>query len=425
MTTPNNLTYRSILFGLITLLCAPSVYADDGDSLYKRVKDLVEREMNIEEAELVSQRFAVGVYHDHEVTTIQDGGGVGDTNVPFPILDENYVDLSIQEQYQKMCGSDVLKNDYGTCLQVQDILRRSNVRSSWLRKLGRNLQMITSGYESGIDGYPGKVINVIPRMTSITHMWRASNDQYYSPILEVLTRALPWPDGEEDNIREKSKEIIEYLKNLDRKKGDKVDDSEKVAAVWRYRHGVQQVKLEGTCASAPEFPLDPANIWLERRWCDLEDLLDELQTMLESAEAEAGNDRQAIFPSYIVKKENIVIWMRFDDVGLQWYTPLEPVQAALYHPDFGDCIEADDARNCYDTFSSFIIRGGRYPSKIGDEEVRDSETGEFEEEFTIPEPSPGSRDDDISPNSVVPEPLETFALCSHPFAKRGYLCRRV
>ena len=403
---------RSLMIGALiliaTALWTPWVHAEEEEeprTLYMRIKKQVELEMHAEEAELAVQRLAVGLYHDSELETIADGGDLGDYNVPLRIPDEAWADMSIRSEFRKMCGSDpALKNYYAVCLQAQDQIRRIIERNAWIRRLGRGLQLIASGYESGIDGYPGRPIDVIPRFSSITHLWRASNDPFVHPLVEVLTKAEPYPDGVEDQIEEKANEVIGILEGYIRTWEEKKDTTEKDAAIWRYRHGVHYViKQEGPCEDAPEFPEDPAKIWLERRWCELEDKLKEIRDLLGSRPDE-GNEEHIIFPSIIRKPENIFIWMRKDDVGLQWYIPIEPLQAALYHPDYGDCLAGDSPANCYDVYFEFLVRGGEYPKKIPPEEGTPEE-------------------DDLG--ALVPEPKEKEGICSHPFSKRGYLCRQV
>ena len=420
-----------ILIGLLL----PTAYAAEDDTLYKKVKTLMEFESQHEEAALPDQRFAIGVYHDDEIDTNDSDNDI----VPFEIQKEEYVDFSLQERMRKMCGhDDSLKNDLMTCLMVQSAIRNVIQRNAWLRKLGRDLQAIASGYEMGIDGYSNKPVDIIGRFSSITHLWGASNDPFALPFSETLTQARPLPKAYQEMIIDDAKKVVERLKDLIRKwtaeggekEDEKEDQDDMVAAIRRYRHGVQYViDREGPCEDAPEYPENPANVWLERRWCDLEyDLLDILDT-LQFDEVEFGNDRQIIYPGFVDKDNNIYIWMRYDDIGLQWYIPLEPVQAALYHPDFGDCLDGDSARNCYDTYSEFIVRGGIYPSKLGDDQKEDQPYLGLDAKGQGPNNGGGDDDDDEEEikknNSIVPEPKEGDGICSHPFGKSGYLCRGI
>lgn len=430
---------RMMLFiGL--LFITPSAYAQLGGSsdeeepetLYMRVKDLVEKESGGDNTELAIQRFSVGVFHDEEIKTNIEPVGI----VPFLIPKEEYADWSLQQNYTDMCGDPSLRNDYGTCLLAQENIREMIDRNAWHRKLGRELQTIASGYEIGIDGYPGKHIDVISRMGSITHLWRAANDPFVQPILEELTRARPWPEGLEDAIEETADGVVERLKQMiitwtpegGDEEDEKQDDTAMVAAVHRYRHGVQYViDREGECEDAPDTPDNPANVWLERRWCELEDDLLALLDIIQMDDVELGNDEHIIYPSIVDEDENIYVWIRSDDVGLQWYIPLEPVQAALYPPEYGDCLDGGSPAECYLAFETELVRGGNYPAKLSGANARISLGIEFdtdvftvvaEGDFTLPN---GDPDD----GSVVTEPEEGDGICSHPFSKRGYLCRSI
>jgi len=419
------------LFTSYSLFPIPQVFAADDDTLYMRIKNIVELDSHIEETTLPVQRFSIGVFHDFELKTRD----INDNNIPFEIRNEEYPDDSLQTNYPKMCGDEDLKNDYMTCLIAQNTLRTTIERNAWLRKLGRDLQAIVSGYEVGIDGYPAKPVDIISRFSSINHLWRAANDPFTEPFLEVLTRARPWPVGTEDDINDDAEDIVNLLKGKIRKwkaaasyATEKKDKDDMIAAMWRYRHGVQYViDHEGLCANAPVFPDIPENLWLKRRWCDIEEKLSSIRAHVQTDRGNLGNDQQILYPSFIDKENNIYIWMRYDDVGLQWYIPLEPVQAALYHPDFGDCLAGDSARNCYDTYSDFIVRGGNYPNKQGDDQLLDqpllglSNNGSLSSSSS----SSSSRISDPNDHAVVPEPKEGEGICSHPFSKRGYLCRRI
>lgn len=417
---------------LIGLIATPVHAQEEPKTLYMKVKDLVEQESGGDETELAIQRFVLGVYHDSPVkTNLKDGGPT-----PFRLEKEENADQSLRLQMRDMCGDPALRTDHGACLAAQESIVELIERNNWHRRLGRELQTIASGYEMGIDGYPGKYIDVISRLGSVAQFWRAANDPLVHPILEVLTSARPWPEGKEDAIQQKAKEITDDLKDLVRtwtpEGGDeedkKHDDTALVAAIRRYRHGVEYVQQhEGDCADAPEFPSDPANVWIERRWCEIEDRMKELLELLQENDLEIGNDEHVIYPSVINEKENIYIWMRNDDVGLQWFIPFEPLQAALYHPNYGDCVEGSSPADCYDTYSDSLVRGGEYPRKISgaNETIRigiratvGDASGEAGGEFTLPN---GDPDD----GRVVPEPEEGEGICSHPFSKRGYLCRSI
>ncbi|MAE68647.1 hypothetical protein CL635_02460, partial [bacterium] len=207
-----------ILIGLLL----PTAYAQEEDTLYKKMKRAIELESHVEEASLPLQRFAIGVFHDTELDTAD----IADNVIPFEIRKEDYVDYSLRIDMITMCGDADLNTEYFTCLLAQTNLRQTIQRNFWLRRLGRELQAITSGYEMGIDGYPAKPIDVISRFSSITHLWRAANDPFVAPIVEVLTRARPWPRGSEDSIKEDAEAVVDRLKDMVRTWTAEEEDAE-------------------------------------------------------------------------------------------------------------------------------------------------------------------------------------------------------
>ena len=425
----------SILFS-IGLLLAPSVIAaePDEDTLYFKIKNLVELEILKQNAEVQIERFAAGIFYDKELVTIVKEGDEElskqmEIKIPF-------VDMSLTKDISAMCGKNSSdqeeQNAYITCLAAQEILKSIVDKNSWHRTLGRDLQAITSGYEVGIEGYPGKPVDAIMRMSSIAQLWRAGNDTYTQPFLETLTRAEPWPEDQMEDIDEALQEIVSDLKEfIITTDEDKEDDTEMVAAVWRYKDGVQYIRdREGECASAPTTPDNPERVWLERRWCDIEDKLLAVlnDQILPNADLELGNEEFVIFSSFVDKESNIFIWIRDNDIGLQWYIPIEPVQAALYHPDYSDCLENDPLRDCYDDYEEeSIIRGGLYPIKQDGSGLRPG--GDSLSTGPLNPPRPSEEDDNGDPlpkeGLIVPQPKEGDGICSHPFSKRGYLCRAI
>lgn len=416
--------------------------------IYDTIKEKVELETNTEKTELAIQRFTLGIYYDAPLNTLDNNKNP----IRFDMEKEEFVDYSLQNDLEEMCGkNDEQSTMYIVCIQVQDKLKTVAERNSWLRSLGRDLQAITSGYEAGVDGYPGKAVDVIAKLPGINYLWRATNDPFITPILETLTRARPWPQGYADEVKEKAKAVISELDDLKDTWQDKEDDSEFTAAIWRYRHGVRYVKnAEGedceeenekldeyiTCLQENDDPdyceatygdnkPDPSMIMLQRRWCDLEEKMEDLIEVLERDNVDVASDEQVIYPTYTDKPKNAAIWMRHDDVGLQWYLPLEPVQATLFHPKYAECIDdGTDIATCAERFSEYLIRGGRYPAKLGEDErvQQPNLTGGGD----VPALPDDVEEDEIRRrNAIVPEPELGKGICSHPFAKRGYLCRSI
>ena len=407
----------------IGLIFTSSAYAQEEESnkntLYYTIKNVVEMETLKQKAELPIENFAAGIFYDKAV----------------PIeMKTQYVDMSLTKDVLSMCGKDSndteKHNSHISCLQAQERVREIVDRVSWNRAFGRELQAIASGYEVGVEGYPGKPIEAIMRMSSIAQIWRAGTDIFKEPFLETLTRAEPWPEGQVQNIHTQLEQVITQLTELIREKDDKKDDTEMVAAVWRYKDGVNYVKNhEGDCGSGSASN-NPDRIWFNRRWCAIEaQLLTVLNdTILANAKLEKGNDEFIIFPSFIDKENNIFIWIRDDDIGLQWYIPTEPMQAALYHPTYNDCLEGDTVKNCYDIYGdTMLIRGGLYPMKQDGTDLRPGQAGLFSGELNPPrEDAAETSTEPLPPEGIiVVQPKENDGICSHPFSKRGYLCRAI
>ncbi|PIR54515.1 hypothetical protein COU75_00490 [Candidatus Peregrinibacteria bacterium CG10_big_fil_rev_8_21_14_0_10_42_8] len=425
----------------IGILLTPIAHAaePEEETLYYKIKNLVELEILKKHTELSIERFASGIFYDKSLETNIEENGV--TTTKQMEIETSYIDMSLVQDTAKMCGNGGAnkneQNEHITCLAAQEVLKGIVDRNSWHRILGRDLQAIASGYEVGIEGYPGKPVDAIMRMSSIAQLWRAANDPFTQPFLETLTRAEPWPEGQADTIEQELKEVVSDLKALILKDPNadhdeaKEDDTAMVAAMWRYKNGVNYLHgHEGVCGSGGTTSNDIDRTWLDRRWCAIEDKLLHVlnDTILANANLEMGNDEFVIFPSFIDKENNIFIWIRNDDIGLQWYIPIEPVQAALYHATFGDCLEGDSTKHCSNIYGdSMLIRGGNYPIKQDGSDLRPGGDGLFTGPLNPPRESEEDADGNPLPKEglIVPQPKEGEGICSHPFSKRGYLCRAI
>ena len=415
------------LIGLLTAAPIPvatDVMAEEEpDTFYYRIKHRVENEILTETAALSSQWFALGTYYDQPLnTTIKRADGSKET-VVFDV-DHQHVDYALKGLQQHMCGTEPAseeehQNEYIMCNNAQKRLKELSKRVSWIQRLGRDLQVIASGYETGVVSYPGMPIDVVPRMSSITHLWRATNDAAIHPIIEQQTRGLPWPRDEKDDIEALMQEAIDTAHDslirtwTDENDEEKTDETDLAAAMWRYRHGIQYVRDHSTEADCTEDPaaVDIHRYRLEQRFCALEEALLAIREAVQTIDINPPKkkDEHLIFPSYIDKERNIMIWVREDDVGMRWYIPEEPIHVSLFSEEFVDCMEAETPpKECVDAFPDGIVRGGTYPQKITEEDIAD---GRFKDMV--------DREDGM----IVPEPRDGKGICSHPFAQRGYLCR--
>lgn len=368
---------------LVGLLSTPSAHAQDtqGLTLYEYIHDLVRQAENVIRVELPAERFSAGIYYDSPVKN---------TDME---IEEADVNNAVAQQVPRLCGG---KNtDPETCRVIMTKLDSAVNRINWERQLGRDLQMIATGYESGISDYPGTGLKIIPRLPSITRIWRSANEKLVTPIVETSAAGLPYPPENKEDIEKEIRKLIDkrLKEDLVRWKDDLWDDSEMVAAVWRYRNGVKYIETTegGTCDSSTAIPDTSELMLLQKRWCEVEKQLLVIHNLIIGPYISGGKtlpqDDYLIFPTWIDDESNIAVWVRGDDIGLQWIMGIEPVQPMLYNKDYNDCIEGGDTpKDCHDADEESLVRGGTYPD-------------------------------------IVPEPDENFGICSHPFSKNGYLCR--
>ncbi|MDD5623476.1 MAG: hypothetical protein PHI23_02065 [Candidatus Peribacteraceae bacterium] len=264
------------------------------------------------------------------------------------------------------------------------------------RTLGRELLLIASGYEVGVDGYVGRPVDFHAKLPGITRLWAGMTDQLFTPLKKTRIRSIPLSGNLEDYICGSS--AINFH----------IDTPEKFTwAVWRYRLGFNAVKEEpGSCsddAGNSELGL------LKKRWCDVEEglqnYLDRLPRNLGDFDPPLTRGEVAVFPvlrfnggknpeedrggGYVAwawaKNENGKI---VRDAGLQWELPLSPLLPSLLKtPTSQDCnAEMKDEGYCKIVGEKNILPGGLYPDP-------------------------------------PKEPGVGKGICALPFAQRGYLCR--
>lgn len=400
-----------LLFIIGLLHLAPPVAAqeEEPETLYMRLRQQAVNEVDRNTSELAVENAAVGLYYDNVIEASHIDPDTGEEEIRELTIERDDIDYALRGRLDLMCGDD--QNLIADCLVAQRTIQDAVSRNTWLRRLGRELQVVASGYESGVLGYPGMPVDAIPRLSGIAGFWRATNDPYIHPILETRVRAEPW-GNQKDAIENRMQEFIDgTLVPLIRTREIELSDEETLtkrdytdfnAAMWRYRNGRNYIdRAEGGSCGSPSGPNanDPGRLYVSRRWCDVEIGLQQLYEFIGSAitlDPPPERGESVVFPTYIDKEHNIMIWSRDDDIGLQFYIPTEPVLPAMYPPEFADCLEdnPEDTKTCYDSFSDEFIRGGDYPfrDRVG---------------------------------QVFPTPTETEAVCSHPFGNRGYLCRRI
>jgi len=287
-------------------------------------------------------------------------------------------------------------------------------RESWLRALGRDLQILATGYEVKMSGYTSRANDLAIRVTKVSKLWQSGIDKMTNPVKQRLLREASWSDyidsdEEEEITKAIGKALLELVEKDPKAHKQEVPMNNSLlekyfAAGWRYRHGIGQFEdAESSCN-------DPGNgtelELADKRWCAVEEALQKLKDKLptdwepplapneqvvfnplfpviplpemESTEIPYGDilmvDDTGAEPSKVSRASMITlpinIWARDDDVGLIWQRPIEPVLPSLI------------------SLAGEPVLGGTYP-----------------------EPPP------------EPEPEE--GICSHPIGARGYLCRKM
>lgn len=141
------------------------------------------------------------------------------------------------------------------------------------------------------------------------------------------------------------------------------------SAAFVYRHGVRDYLNAGDCDDTQG---DTTDFWQTQRFCDLEttlaDVLSEIQSLTIDPSLKPGE--LAVVPSISDAENDIYLWARFDDIGFSTIFGTEAIHTAYSNDD------------------ELILA---------------------EWDYAQPPEEPGLDE----------------GICSHPFGKRGYLCRPV
>lgn len=369
----------SIILGFLLIPATVGAQNLDGKSLYEYIHAMTKQSFLVDFVELPVERFTAAIYYDNPEESVEVSVG------------EEHVDKAIATRISEICGP--TKEQRDLCKSLQEHLKEIAYTITWQRQLAKDLQMIATGYESGISDYPGHNISIVSKIASISRIWKSSNVDFTTPVILSSAAGLPYPEAKRQQITDELHSLVTTIKELEIiNENQKKDLTEEVAAVWRYKNGVFSVQnTEGNC-SGEDPGLDELAL-LKKRWCTIEDKLKSIWTLVRTRtpeeEASFPTTDFILFPSWKDKNSNIFVWIREDDIGLEWTMPLEPVMPMLYTKNYSDCVRnGQSAEDCAVSYPTEIIRGGTYPDEI-------------------------------------PEPAETQGVCSHPFGKSGYLCRRI
>lgn len=275
-------------------------------------------------------------------------------------------DVATAEGY--LDGSYIEDCEYASCVQTaNDVLADYSAVTDY-REFSRQLQRIAYSYEAGNLGLTGHPQDLAQTWPSISSIWQSGVDASLSPLPTNLVRYEQLDDSYDEYINAIVSAAEELIINTD----DRENTDAFNAAVYRYRHGVADVLEVGSCEAHNESLAEEktASFAMQKRYCALEQAMSDLVNALEDYEFEPPlrTSEQAIFGSHEIENRDAYLWIRDNDVGLNWI---------------------DGFDTAHSTFT--------------DEEELVVANWEYE--------------------TVLIEPKFGKGLCSHPIAKQGYLCR--
>ena len=372
-------TFSGIVLALFITGTAPALAATIGASeltLYMRLKTIAEKQVLGDMEPDIAQYVQSLVQSQYDTTLA---------------LDDISVAARAPGAFQGRCGTRGIQAS--TCADLERQIRRLVEREERVRKLGRDLFLTTGSYEVPLSESLGKFAAVSPPFGSLLTIWESGSDRAVNPDAFVHTTAapLPDPDGETKDTYTELKATLNAL--VEDVGGPKEDLSELAAAVARYRFGYKAVRAEGSCLGGAGSGGDLGQ--LTQRWCPVEEKLHNLRQHLSASlanrERPLGRDEVVLFPTWLFKDINVVVWATNRDVGLEWEIPLEPVLPRLMDDrEYQTCMEEnnDDEGYC--------------------------------SSLSPPVPIPGG----TLLNPPDPPPLAT-GVCGMPFGSRGFLCQPI
>lgn len=319
----------------------PTVMAVD-PSPYERMKMISEKEI-LGEVDRDIARFTMTIIKDKYNFTLTEEDVNAAAKTPASFLGS--------------CGRN--QDHVERCQNIQKEIAGIVTREERVRRLGRNLYVAVGGYEIPLGEHLGKFGALAPILGSLLHMWQSGSDRASGADTYVNMRAAPLPTPESDT-EEKYDDLKGELDKLVEKQGEVGEDlSGLAAAVTRYRFGYKAVAAGEDCASATGSGGELGLLW--HRWCDVETALDAVWNHMHgSLEGNISRDEIALFPTWLYKDINVVVWVNDRDAGIDWEIPMEPVLPQLLNDrDYHSCLEdGGDEDTCYSAFPPTIIPGG-------------------------------------------------------------------
>ncbi|PIR53290.1 hypothetical protein COU76_01835 [Candidatus Peregrinibacteria bacterium CG10_big_fil_rev_8_21_14_0_10_49_10] len=380
------LHYRALL--LLGLFCGcgvPIAHAQNA-SLYNRMHAMTLQENAENVSEKTLETFIAKIYPRENL----------------PLFEAADVDKALQSRSGEVCRTeDPAKKQIseGSCAGYLNEVEQLVLKNARLRQFVRNLQIAAAGFETGMSSYSGQRTDIVTKLPSIAHMWQSDTDAIQSPIIEGKVRGAVYPAASDPTFTALSA-LLSGLKEGD-SSGNlnaKEDREVFVGAVWRYRNGFAQFWTTESDRNSPPLCTTSRNAlgdgtelqYLGARFCDIEKQLHTIYLSIQNNVVYTPPLKPGeivLFPAKKLvtgtgKDIGVSVWATNADVGLLWNFHLEPVLPSL------DCSGTRSYAQTEGICEEDAILGGTYPA-------------------------------------VLREPAEGTGFCAQPFAKRGYLCRRM
>lgn len=371
--------------------------------LYDQIKGIIMKETAVGEVEQEVAQFINAVYKDK---LIRQGLSKEEAEQKAPTTDD--VARILRDEWSDVCGRmgpERMEKNVLSCQELVEDIKRIASDELKTRTAGRLLQEQATSYELPISDLPGRTMKLSEDMRAIISMWATGSGSIRSTLTGALVRTVsagPRVEDDEDRYKEMFQKLATALGENGRE--------QMIASVWRYQYGIRLVRGDRLPRFAPPYTYTPETSgkgterqFLFKRWTEGENLEEKLMDIWNDVKAMVDDSRvmstplqqdetaYVIFPGSLTNMlpENVILWARIDgdpdgdfplgDVGLQWKTPLEPVQPSLL------------------TETGAPIFGGRYPPPPVKAGASSSESSE--------------------------EPVDGMGLCTGPAGLQGYLCR--
>jgi hypothetical protein len=330
------------LSGMILLTTGiPDIAAAADRTLYERLQTVTQKDIGSAiDGEIAD--FVAAVLNDSEQT-----------------VTENDVRKAAEGSFSTVCAERSL--EYAACENLRQKILSLVERERRIRTIGRDLFASAGGYEMPTSEHLGKVLSLPPAIASLLKVWQSGIDRSLSPSTGGTPRAAPMPSGAESRYSA----LERALRELVEEPGEKERIEELAGAVTRYRFGHRVIRKGEPCP-ADEEALDNELARLSKRWCAVEEKLDQIWQFLTASLANivppVRPGETVFFPTWIYRDMNVVVWATSLDAGLEWEIPLEPVLPELVDDRaFDQCMdEVGDEPYCHSIHPRTFFLGGEY-----------------------------------------------------------------